>query len=372
MNRIRSIDGFRTIAVLGVLWAHVWMFMGAPSFVLLHVDIAKIISFFGTGVDLFFVISGFCMYLMYVSRSTDLTAFSYFSYLKKRWLRIAPAYYFAVLIYALVACNFSLNFFDSGELIKRWLFIKTFFKGTVYGPHFWSLCTEWHFYIFLPLIVFLISKAGMRWSIVIIVSSCLLYRSIAWRANDDPFNFINYSITNRLIEFVMGIICAWLYMKKIRRWYLSGIIGLLAGVVIAFTGRWLMTDSLVNHTGWIGWGARIINLPLLSLGYALVILNVLNRGSLFKRLLESKLFQRIGKYSYSMYLWHWIFAETISVYLLKAGYFKGFLGVNIIFIITCLIIYPVSYLSYRIFESFYFKNRTKARLSPERVVDPNL
>ena len=56
-TRLKVLDGFRAIAVLGVLWAHIWMFFGNPSFLVFKIDVAKIVSFFGTGVDLFFVLS---------------------------------------------------------------------------------------------------------------------------------------------------------------------------------------------------------------------------------------------------------------------------------------------------------------------------
>lgn len=81
--RINAIDGLRTIAVLGVLWAHLWAFMNAPSLMLAGIDVARLLSFGGTGVDLFFVISGFCMFLMHHLKSKKLTRTYLFGYLKK-------------------------------------------------------------------------------------------------------------------------------------------------------------------------------------------------------------------------------------------------------------------------------------------------
>jgi peptidoglycan/LPS O-acetylase OafA/YrhL len=357
--RIKVIDGFRTIAVLGVLWAHIWMFAGTPSYKVIGVDIARLISFFGTGVDLFFVISGFCMYLMYVSKKTSFNSSTYFGYLKKRWLRIAPAFYAAILMYGLFAVSFQIFRFDAWYAIKNAMFIKTFFTApTQYAPHFWSLCTEWHFYLVLPFIVWGIHFFPFYRFVIFLLFACLIFRFFVWIPNNDPHNIINYSIPNRLIEFLMGIIAAKLFLDKKKGWIFSSVKGILIGVVIAFAGRLMMTEVMQEHTGYIGIWARTFNLPLLSFGYALALLNTLQTKTWFSALMESRLFNRIGKYSYSMYLWHWIIAEWLTIYLMKQWKTEPFLLVNMAFLIAVFILYPISAASYRIFESFYFSRRT--------------
>ena len=357
--RIKVLDGFRTIAVLGVLWAHIWMFCGTPSFAIAKVDLAKLISFFGTGVDLFFVISGFCMYLMYVSKNPQFSFNYYLGYIKKRWLRIAPAFYAAVLVYGLVAVSFNLLIFNWEYALHHILFIKNLFpEKSLYAPHFWSLCTEWHFYIVLPLIVWGINRFSFKSAIVAVLIFCIAFRFIMWIPNEDEYNIINYSILNRLIEFVMGIIAAkWYTDNKSSAWFLNSKGGLVIGVAIAFAGRMLMTAGLQERSDVIGMLSRTFNLPLLTMGYALVILNALRTDSKVTALLGSPLMTMIGKYSYSMYLWHWIVAELLSKYFMSHWQMNGFWMVNIVFIISVLILLPVSWLSYTVFESFYFRRR---------------
>lgn len=363
MNRIKVIDGFRTIAVLGVLWAHIWMFAGTPSGKFMGIELARFMSFFGTGVDLFFVISGFCMYLMYVSKKTTFNSTTYFGYLKKRWLRIAPAFYAAILLYGLFTVSFQISMFDSWYAIKNVMFINTFFTApTQYAPHFWSLCTEWHFYLVLPFIVWGFQFLPFYRFIILLLLACLLFRFIVWIPNNDTHNILNYSIPNRLIEFLMGIIAAKLFLDKKKGWLISSVAGIVIGVVIAFAGRLLMTEAMQEHTGSIGVWARTFNLPLLSLGYALALLNTLQTKNWFAGLMESHLFNRIGKYSYSMYLWHWVIADQLTRYCMKYWFFSPFMQVNLIFLMSVAILYPVSVLSYKLFESFYFKNRKKDTL----------
>ena len=59
-NRIAPVDGLRTVAAVGVLWAHVWVFMGNPTLSVgtigaVALDLNRAASIVGTGVDLFFV-----------------------------------------------------------------------------------------------------------------------------------------------------------------------------------------------------------------------------------------------------------------------------------------------------------------------------
>jgi len=361
MERIKSIDGFRTIAVLGVLWAHVWMFYGNPGFSISGVNVAQIISFFGTGVDLFFVISGFCMFLMYTVRAqADFNWRYYMQYLTKRWLRIAPAFYVCVIVSGILAVNFSISQFQWTYTVKQLLFIRNFFPDkTLYGPHFWSLCTEWHFYLVLPLIVVLYNKMSFVRASVIAVTICCIIRGILASITNDPFNLVNYSIFNRLIEFVLGIIIAKLFIDEKKGLLISSKIGLFIGLAVAVFGRLLMLRCFKEHSGIIGWFARSFDLQFLAGGMALVIINVLNTETLFKRFLESWFMTYVGKVSYSMYLWHWLIAGVVVHFFLSKVVINGFLGVNVAFVVSLLILIPISLISYYLFESIYFKFRNK-------------
>lgn len=97
-SRIKVIDGLRTFAVLGVIWTHNWSFwFHQPKAEIFKIDIHRLLSVGGTGVNLFFVISGFCMYLMYGKRG-ETNVSSFLSFIKNRYIRIAPACIVSVII----------------------------------------------------------------------------------------------------------------------------------------------------------------------------------------------------------------------------------------------------------------------------------
>lgn len=366
-TRIKALDGFRAVAILGVLWAHTWMFLGNPSYRFVGINIAGILSFFGTGVDLFFVISGFCMYVMFTTRSNQSIDLKYSAtYLKKRWLRIAPAFYVAIVVYGLLVVNFKINLFDFKYAAKNALFIRTFFKeDTQYAPHFWSLCTEGHFYVVLPLLLLGITKLSFNRCILIVISLCLLCRFFFWLNPQDEFNIINYSIPNRLIEFVAGIMAGKNYVDDNRKWYSSSLMGLLMGGLLALLGRFLLSGAWHDSDGLKGIMARVFDLPLLSIGYGLVINNTLQYRSWLSKLMETKFMTYVGKISYSMYLWHWMVAGFLCLWLKHKFHVNPFLEVNVIFILSVIVLLPISKVSYWALESFYFKKR---KIVPENIL----
>ena len=157
-KRIAPVDGLRAVAVLGVIWAHVWAFCGTPKLSIGHwgsfsLDVQRVIAPVGTGVDLFFVISGFCMYLMYFRKQTEWSRGGYGTFIKRRWLRLAPGFYTASAVCALAPCLIGLPF-KWPALLTHLIFAHTLIPGAGYlAAPFWSLATEWHFYLILPCVL---------------------------------------------------------------------------------------------------------------------------------------------------------------------------------------------------------------------------
>lgn len=334
------------------------MFLGTPNLSIIGFPVGKYLSFFGTGVDLFFVISGFCMYLMYISNQNKFSLSVYFNYLKKRFKRIAPAYYAAILFYALYEVDFHLDNLDFRYSFISAIFIRNFFfLKTSFGPHFWSLATEWHFYLLLPIMLLACQRYGFIRMIYLFYFISLLFRFYFWYFSVDEYNIINYSILNRLSEFLAGIVIAKAYKEKSDKWYFNSLSVLVIGILLSFCGRILMSDSLINHNNFlIGYFSRVFNLPILSFGFALVIINTIHVKTFFSRIVNSKVFVFLGKYSYSMYLWHWVIAEYICGYISSHYIAHSSSLLLFSFFVSLILLFPISVFSYYLFESFYFNS----------------
>src|ERR1700730_731081 len=175
INRIPAIDGLRTMAVLGVLWSHVWGFFNNIPWQM-GVDLNRVISFGRNGVDLFFVISGFCMYLMYGSKIARFSKDSFLDFLKRRWFRIAPAFYVLIAVESL---RLLLNdgAFPVQNFFYHLFFINIFLPKNLFSPIYWSLATEFHFYLIFPfLFLFLKNQKELLKRVLIGILVCLVFR----------------------------------------------------------------------------------------------------------------------------------------------------------------------------------------------------
>ena len=91
--RLHYIDGLRGLAMLMVLLYHCWLFGGmwsiGPTVGGHHLKIAPILGFGHIGVNLFLVLSGFCLYWPFVKGGTKREP-TLWEFAKKRGRRILP------------------------------------------------------------------------------------------------------------------------------------------------------------------------------------------------------------------------------------------------------------------------------------------
>lgn len=349
-TRILPLDGLRAIAASGVVWIHIWTTFGNPSFKLAGIDFYKAIAILGNGVDFFFVISGFCMYL--VLSKTDLSYSNYFSFIKKRFKRIAPAFYISVLVYAfinppIINKEFIFNIFCHVA------FLNNFFSYyTISGP-FWSIATEWQFYIVIPFFLYFSSKYSLLKSALIFTFSALLLSAYIIYNNFD-FNFWSAQVLIRFPEFVVGVVAAYFFVNnKTLPIFLKGWKGLLLGLVIAYLGRSFMYTEIVTCLGAFGKLLKVLSFFVLSGGFGLILFHLLTETSLVSKSVSSKIFLYLGKISYSIYLWHSLAIYFCYAYIIHMPF--GLLNPVIAFFIVMIVTIVISTISYRLFESFYFK-----------------
>jgi peptidoglycan/LPS O-acetylase OafA/YrhL len=360
--RIASLDGLRAAAVLGVIWAHVWLFCGNQVWSLgkigsIDLDLNRAISMVGTGVDLFFVISGFCMYLMYARKQTQFSLGNYATFLRNRWLRIAPAFYVSALVCA-IGYNFLGKPFPWLDLLSHISFTHILFSNTgdLAAP-FWSLATEWHFYIFLPLFVWAAKRWGFWAVITVSILVSIVFRTLVYAGSPEFHTMWDYQILMRLDEFAWGMCIAWLYTKEIMPpKILWAERGFLISIGIAYLGRVLMESEVVKLVGNFGYLFNIIAQSVLAFGYSLLLWNVVMTGSIFQELLSHSSVQLIGRSSYSLYLWHWwpcLWISQTTVKYIGATSFTQ----NITLALSLVLLIPFSYISYHLLEAPYFRKR---------------
>lgn len=320
MNFRFDINGLRAIAVIAV--------------VLFHFNFEMLKGGFA-GVDVFFVISGFLMTGM-IFRGFEKDTFSLFKFYVARANRIIPA--LAILCLCLLIFSWFV-FLDasvtdiSGHIISALTFISniTFYHEAGYFDvsaqqkwllHTWSLSAEWQFYLLYPLVLLPLNKFFNLKSIkiflfigMVIGFSLGVYASLRWP------NAAYYLLPTRAWEMMAGGI---VYLYPIKMSYQKKrIIEFIGLVLIIFS--YLYVDK---NEAWPGYYALI---PVL--GSYLIILS--NRQDSF--ITNNFVFQYFGKWSYSIYLWHW----PLLVYMYN--YTDGSHFHSLIFIFLSILLGAISY-----------------------------
>jgi peptidoglycan/LPS O-acetylase OafA/YrhL len=151
-------DGLRAIAALGVLLCHVGLQSGFVG----RSGSGEFISRADVGVALFFVLSGFLLYRPFVAARLDgrrrpRTA----SYLRKRFLRIFPAYWLALTVLVVVLDTRARQDISGwGDIVVYYGLLQSYSKAHALGglQQAWTLVNEVAFYLLLPL-----WAAGAAW-----------------------------------------------------------------------------------------------------------------------------------------------------------------------------------------------------------------
>jgi peptidoglycan/LPS O-acetylase OafA/YrhL len=297
-HRSKVVDALRGIAILLVLGR--------------HTDVSELWNKVGwCGVDLFFVLSGFLIsgLLFHEFQSSgDLQ-------LKRFWVRrgfkIYPAFYLMTAVQTFV---YILRFGNSSggpsPLRLFWndaTFVSNYIRSI--SGHSWSIAVEEHFYFLLPIFLLLLLKLHRRktdpftaipFVFVSIAIACLWLR-LAGRP-ESPTNYYRHVFPThlRMDGLFCGVTIGYLhcfrpqFLQRMARWPL-----LLAGGMLLTPLYYMNLDYWHMYT----WG-----LTCTYLGFACVMIWAIHvpyrKGHVLTWPVE--VLAKVGFYSYSIYLWHWL------------------------------------------------------------------
>ena len=345
MKHRREIDGLRALAILPVLLFHAGFTTSALDELGVNLGPFDRLGLDGGyfGVDIFFVISGFLITGIIVNELHSKGKFSIVGFYERRARRIMPAL-FTVMI-TMIPSGWFLLFSDQYKtflqsLVSINFFVSNYFflgKSGYFDPdidlnpmlHTWSLAIEEQFYVFFPLILWLLWKAVRRryWipilSVIAVVS--LVWANTNWY-NDPTNNF--YLLQFRAWELIAGALAA-IHLSKREKAYSSQLLSLtgLALLAIALVGPWKLVGSTMDvfpHPGFI---------TLIPIVGTVLITMFAGTGTLVNRVLSWRFFVGIGLISYSAYLWHqplFAFFRISQLHEPKPWDFLPFIAVTLI------------------------------------------
>ena len=384
IGRIPALDGIRGLAISLVLWWHVPVAAlrgHLPNHHLLSwlVDLGR---FTWSGVDLFFVLSGFLIggIMLDASRST-----SYFStFYVRRAYRIIPLY--ALVIVSTLAV-YGTNQWAwpkvTAELSFYVLFIQNFRVAATGSYAFlglsmtWSLAVEEQFYLTLPLAVRLISKQ-ILWRLLLgVVLAAPLLRILAVQVLKMPW-IASYVLTPcRADTLCLGVLIAMairtpsLWGKIVtHRKYVYG-----AFAFTSFVGICMLTGPFQPFT------MELFGLEysLFAVIYALLLMSTLVSPSL-SSLFSFGPLRSLGSIAYGLYLFHGMVA---FIFFRVLAYFEPSSN-GIVTLLTRLLTVPASIglaaISWKYFEKPLVKHGHRhqywdsgeAETTPSTLDLPNL
>lgn len=301
-----DINGLRAIAVLSVMFFHFNKELVPSGF---------------AGVDVFFVISGFLMTSI-IFRGLENNNFYIWNFLKSRAKRIVPALVTIISITLAMGYLFlePTTYKLAGEHgLSSLLFISNITYANESGYfdvdsfsklflHTWSLSVEWQFYILYPIALVALSKIisikNLK-KVVLLLAIFSFIFCVYFSSKDKTLSY--FMIYTRAWEMLLGGV-AFLFPLKTtdNKKRAIEVLGLIL-IIISF---FIFSDA----DAWPSYNAM---LPVF--GAYLCILSNSN-----KTLLSNIVFQKIGLWSYSIYLVHWpliVFLKKINIDISIYSYF---------------------------------------------------
>jgi peptidoglycan/LPS O-acetylase OafA/YrhL len=293
--RISELDALRGMAAVAVLICH----------------LPRGFWFGQTGVDLFFVLSGFLITGI-ILRNLEEPGFLRTFYWR-RSLRIFPIYYLALLVaYSMNALRSTPQDVTGFPFYLVYLQHIHLYWGSVTPPanislhHTWTLAIEEQFYLCWPFALVFLKRRTVPWLIGLFIVLPVVLRHLGLSAS---------VLLGHTDGLALGAMLAWVMLRteSVKR---ERKVACYAGItIVAFIAYWVLWEGTAAGGDFTGKQYIAFNpaISIISVAYfGLIGLIVCMSGSRSLALLRNKYLVGIGTISYGLYLYHWIIYEAID------------------------------------------------------------
>jgi peptidoglycan/LPS O-acetylase OafA/YrhL len=308
-GRIPELDGLRGLAILLVLIYHYFIlrFPVHPGTWQAYAMVPFLLTW--SGVDLFFVLSGFLIGgILYDAKYSD----NYYkTFYLRRTHRIFPVYFIWIALFVVglnvVGPHSSyLAHILFNRLIPTWsypLFLQNFFMslqrgfGAEWMGPTWSLTVEEQFYLLLPLLVRQLSYRGLtRFALASVVAAPII-RLALWSSGSGyvaTYTLLPCRADALALGVLIAIVCR---NKSAWEWLASRRSGLYAAFAVLTCGVVYLTAR--RAALWT------FGLTWIAVFYAsLLLLVIVNPGKVEIRIFRSSVLRKLGTVAYATYLSH--------------------------------------------------------------------
>jgi peptidoglycan/LPS O-acetylase OafA/YrhL len=260
-----------------------------------------------TGVDLFFVLSGFLISSLLFKELDRTGTLELKRFWLRRGLKIWPSYFACFGVTVLIACTVELASGQTVEAGKQLaaslpniLFVQNY---TGYQwPHTWSLAIEEHFYLGLPLLLLLLGTYRMRSLPAMMLFACtavLALRVTMYLSGMNKWQSFYYPTHARIDALAFGVLLGYLHRYKRQALWSTAqawpSLLILSLPLVAVAIRFPLTSSAFAVT---------LGFTLIYLGYGVWVVVAATHPVAGRDFLPARALAWLGTYSYTIYLAH--------------------------------------------------------------------
>lgn len=297
---IPSLDGFRAISIIIVFLGHSFPSLPIPG---------------GLGVTIFFFISGFLITNLMLREFRDYGSIDFKGFYIRRVLRLMPPLLVTMTLgLVMVALDLAEGTLDPMALISQIFFFYNYWDvhhendGVSGLGILWSLSVEEHFYLVIPAVFIAFWKK--QWSVFWLFFAAFLI--LTWRIV--KFSFFGfseweiYALTDTRIDSILwGCILAILmstpnHWPRLNHAAFHGF-ALFLGVLTIFVTLIVRDDLFRSTVRYTLQGLALIPIFFYSVKY---------KDSMYFKIMNNAHLARLGVYSYSFYLVHYIIINSLK------------------------------------------------------------
>lgn len=324
--RVAALDVLRGIAILSVLVSHATL--ENTSLPWACSQTLNVAARFFSGVDLFFVLSGFLVSGLLLREHQRHGTIHARRFLIRRGLKLYPSFYAFLLTSITVSLVFHIWPFPTPtNVASEALFVQNY--GIPLWSHTWSLAVEEHFYLCLvAILVGLLKNRGANGlALIPVIVACVAITCLSLRcitACVVPVFAFHVHLAPSHLRFdslAFGVLLSYWYHRQPQS---------VSRKIEGGTFRWAFISFLL-----LAWCAVVprhtfIGHTLIQtaqyLGHGLLLLLTIadRRFQWIYGTLAGRTLQAIGRYSYSVYLWHMsvlVWSRTLISHLFEQAGF---------------------------------------------------
>lgn len=366
----KNLDSIRFIAAMMVFFGH-GLGLSYQYLPIKGTFLEKLIyavSNGGTGVSIFFVLSGFLITFLLLEEHEINKKISIKNFYIRRTLRIWPLYFavvtFSFLVYPFLKSLIGIHSHLGSNFIYHLTFLSNFdviniqkyFAGLDASSQniTWSVSVEEQFYLFWPLIFVFLPKRLWLISMIMVVGGSLVFRFIYY--NDSiVLYFHTFAV---LLDLGIGGLFAYFIKENVAfRTYFEK------------TSTWTHLSFFIITFCLLLWGENLFPFKytdsflrlLISFCFGLIITaQAITKSNSALNLSNMSFASKWGKYTYGIYLLHPIALTIVDILFRYAGFLRtNFINSFLYGIIGLILTMIISRLSYDYFESRFIILKNK-------------